>query len=120
MQRDQYGVYSIFLPDHNGQPAIKHATKLKISIITPEGHREDRIPAWSKVVWVIQNDLSKPSPNFLTATTSISDVRWSVLESGATLPLEISTSKTRFRFEDLRSSYWNVIERSKNLNLHRI
>lgn len=32
MQRDQFGVYSIFLPNKpDGSPAIKHNTKLKAS-----------------------------------------------------------------------------------------
>ncbi|KAF9292384.1 alpha-1,4-glucan branching enzyme [Linnemannia elongata] len=47
MQRDKYGVYSIFLPNKpDGSPPIEHNTKVKISMITPDGSRIDRLPAW--------------------------------------------------------------------------
>lgn len=55
LQRDQFGVWSITLPDINGEPQIKHKSKIKISIINPQGNREDRIPAWARVVWVKKN-----------------------------------------------------------------
>ncbi|KAK3842039.1 MAG: glycoside hydrolase [Linnemannia gamsii] len=47
MQRDRYGVYSITLPNNpDGSPAIKHNTKVKITMIKPDGTRIDRLPAW--------------------------------------------------------------------------
>mmetsp|Transcript_3224 Transcript_3224/g.4447 ORF Transcript_3224/g.4447 Transcript_3224/m.4447 type:complete len:695 (-) Transcript_3224:34-2118(-) len=54
--KDEFGVFSLFLPDHdNGQPAIPHATKVKIALVLPNGEKVDRIPAWIKVVWQQQN-----------------------------------------------------------------
>ncbi|KAG0378707.1 alpha-1,4-glucan branching enzyme [Mortierella sp. AD032] len=47
MQRDRYGVYSITLPNNpDGSPAIKHNTKVKITMIKPDGTRIDRLPVW--------------------------------------------------------------------------
>jgi len=55
--KDEYGVFSIFLPDkENGEPAIKHATKVKISIVTGNNEKVDRIPAWIRVVWQEHNN----------------------------------------------------------------
>jgi len=50
-KKDQYGVFSLFLPDVHGKPAIQHATKVKLSLVTGSGEKVDRIPAWIKVVW---------------------------------------------------------------------
>jgi 1,4-alpha-glucan branching enzyme len=50
-KKDEYGVFTLFLPDANGKPAIPHGSKIKICITTPHGTREDRIPAWIKRVW---------------------------------------------------------------------
>ncbi|KAF9426485.1 alpha-1,4-glucan branching enzyme [Podila epigama] len=47
MKRDKYGVYEIFLPNAaDGTPAIKHNSKVKITMIKPDGTRIDRLPAW--------------------------------------------------------------------------
>ncbi|KAG0029404.1 alpha-1,4-glucan branching enzyme [Podila clonocystis] len=47
MKRDQYGVYEIELPNNaDGTPAIQHNSKVKITMIKPDGTRIDRLPAW--------------------------------------------------------------------------
>lgn len=51
MKRDPYGVWEINLPPNNGQPAIPHDSKIKISMVVPnDGARQERIPAWIKRV----------------------------------------------------------------------
>lgn len=46
MTKNQYGVFELHLPAHNGVPAIVHNSKLKISMVIPGGERIERIPAW--------------------------------------------------------------------------
>ncbi|KAI9814002.1 MAG: alpha-1,4-glucan branching enzyme [Pycnora praestabilis] len=46
MKRNDYGVWAVTLPPHDGHPAIPHDSKVKISMITPEGERIERLPAW--------------------------------------------------------------------------
>ncbi|EME47895.1 glycoside hydrolase family 13 protein [Dothistroma septosporum NZE10] len=51
MKRDPFGVWEISLPPQNGQPAIPHDSKIKISFVVPNDHaRQERIPAWIKRV----------------------------------------------------------------------
>ncbi|OQN99555.1 1,4-alpha-glucan-branching enzyme [Cryoendolithus antarcticus] len=51
MKRDDFGVWEIVLPPHNGQPAIEHDSKVKISMVVPnDGQRAERIPVWIKRV----------------------------------------------------------------------
>ena len=62
MTRDTFGVWSVTLPAVNGQTAIPHTTKVKVSstlgkivlmqitMTTPQGEHIDRIPAWIKRV----------------------------------------------------------------------
>ncbi|KAH6656799.1 1,4-alpha-glucan-branching enzyme [Truncatella angustata] len=50
MKKNDYGVWEIVLPAANGEPAIPHNSKLKISMTTPSGDRIDRLPAWIKYV----------------------------------------------------------------------
>ncbi|RDA87067.1 hypothetical protein CP532_0165 [Ophiocordyceps camponoti-leonardi (nom. inval.)] len=50
MQKDAYGVFEIILPAENGQPAIAHNSKVKISLVLPSGEQVERIPAWIKYV----------------------------------------------------------------------
>ncbi|OQO00056.1 1,4-alpha-glucan-branching enzyme [Cryoendolithus antarcticus] len=51
MKRDDFGVWEIVLPPHNGQPAIAHDSKVKISMVVPnDGQRAERIPVWIKRV----------------------------------------------------------------------
>ncbi|KAK7552152.1 alpha-glucan branching enzyme [Phyllosticta citricarpa] len=47
MTKDNFGVFEITLPAVNGQPAIPHDSKIKISLVVPNDHaRQERIPAW--------------------------------------------------------------------------
>ncbi|TQS33867.1 hypothetical protein Golomagni_05774 [Golovinomyces magnicellulatus] len=50
MKRDDFGSFEITLPPVNGQPAIAHNSKLKISLGLSSGERLDRLPAWIKYV----------------------------------------------------------------------
>lgn len=50
MTKDSFGVWEITLPAVNGEPAIPHNSKLKISLKTPSGEILDRLPAWIKYV----------------------------------------------------------------------
>ncbi|KAJ3289376.1 alpha-1,4-glucan branching enzyme [Borealophlyctis nickersoniae] len=45
MKKNDFGVFEITLPHKNGQPAIPHNTKVKISMVKPNGERIERIPA---------------------------------------------------------------------------
>eukprot|EP00741_Cyanophora_paradoxa_P005646 tig00000923_g5473.t1 len=46
-QRDPYGHWTAWLPDHpDGRPQIPHGTKVKVSILTEMGYHVERIPAW--------------------------------------------------------------------------
>lgn len=50
MKKNEFGVFEIVLPPKNGQPAIEHNSKIKISLQLPNGERVDRLPAWIKYV----------------------------------------------------------------------
>ncbi|KAK7428783.1 alpha-1,4-glucan branching enzyme [Neonectria magnoliae] len=50
MKKNDYGVFEITIPAKNGQPAIPHNSKLKISLDLPNGEHVDRLPAWIKYV----------------------------------------------------------------------
>lgn len=50
MKKNEFGVWEIVVPANNGEPAIPHKSKLKISMTTPSGERIDRLPAWIKYV----------------------------------------------------------------------
>ncbi|KAG0031516.1 alpha-1,4-glucan branching enzyme [Podila clonocystis] len=61
MKKSEYGVFEIFVPNNaDGTPAIQHDTKLKITMIKPDGTRIDRLPAW---ILRVTQDLSV-SPNY--------------------------------------------------------
>ena len=50
LTRNEYGVWSIFLPNlPDGNPAIKHNTKIKLNVEGPDGARFDRIPGKKNV-----------------------------------------------------------------------
>ncbi|KOS18597.1 hypothetical protein ESCO_001055 [Escovopsis weberi] len=53
MKKNEYGVFEIVLPAKDGQPAIAHNSKLKISLVLPHGERVDRLPAW--ITYVTQD-----------------------------------------------------------------
>ncbi|TDZ34655.1 1,4-alpha-glucan-branching enzyme [Colletotrichum spinosum] len=50
MKKNDFGVFEITLPAVNGQAAIPHNSKVKISLQLPSGERIDRLPAWIKYV----------------------------------------------------------------------
>jgi len=50
MQKNNFGVWEITVPAVNGQPAIPHNTKIKISMVVPHQGRIERLPAWIKRV----------------------------------------------------------------------
>lgn len=50
MTKGEFGVFEIVLPPKDGQPAIPHNSKVKISLELPTGERVDRLPAWAKYV----------------------------------------------------------------------
>ncbi|WXC47434.1 hypothetical protein QX201_007152 [Fusarium graminearum] len=50
MKKNDFGVFEITLPAQNGQAAIPHNSKLKISLDLPSGEHVDRLPAWIKYV----------------------------------------------------------------------
>lgn len=50
MTKDAFGSFAIDLPAVDGQPAIPHNSKVKISLVLPDGQRVDRLPAWIKYV----------------------------------------------------------------------
>lgn len=51
MKKGDFGVFEIIVPPKvNGQPAIPHNSKIKISLVLPSGERIDRLPAWIKYV----------------------------------------------------------------------
>ncbi|KAI0019819.1 carbohydrate-binding module family 48 [Xylariomycetidae sp. FL0641] len=50
MTKNEFGVWEITLPAKDGQPAIPHNSKIKISMTTPSGEWIDRLPAWIKYV----------------------------------------------------------------------
>ncbi|KAG0224661.1 1,4-alpha-glucan-branching enzyme GBE1 [Mortierella sp. GBAus27b] len=61
MEQNQFGVFEIFVPNNaDGTSAIAHNTKVKISMVKPDGTRIDRLPAW---VHRVTQDLSV-SPNY--------------------------------------------------------
>ncbi|KAF9569561.1 alpha-1,4-glucan branching enzyme [Mortierella alpina] len=61
MKKDEFGVFEIFVPNNpDGTPPIAHNSKVKITMIKPDGTRIDRLPAW--IVRVTQ-DLSV-SPHY--------------------------------------------------------
>ncbi len=50
--RDTNGVWSIFIPDRAGEPALKHQSHIKVHVLTKDSAR-DRIPAYIKSVAVL-------------------------------------------------------------------
>ncbi|KAI9800432.1 MAG: alpha-1,4-glucan branching enzyme [Piccolia ochrophora] len=46
MDKNQYGVWEVTVPAKDGQPAIPHNSKVKISMVAPSGERVERLPAW--------------------------------------------------------------------------
>ena len=53
LQRDQFGFWTIRLPNVDGEPMIKHNTKVKVSVVLANNQKADRNPIWSR--YLIQN-----------------------------------------------------------------
>ncbi|KAK3315192.1 glycoside hydrolase family 13 protein [Apodospora peruviana] len=50
MKKGEFGVFAITIPPVDGQAAIPHNSKIKVSLQLPSGEWVDRIPAWIKYV----------------------------------------------------------------------
>ncbi|KAI0484534.1 alpha amylase [Xylariaceae sp. FL0804] len=50
MKKNEFGVWTIVVPAKDGQPAIPHNSKIKISMTLPGGEHIDRLPVWIKYV----------------------------------------------------------------------
>ncbi len=50
MVRDQYGVWSLFLPDDLYKDRLTHGSRIKVHVVLPDGSTMDRIPAYAKRV----------------------------------------------------------------------
>jgi 1,4-alpha-glucan branching enzyme len=48
MEKDQFGVWSVRLSDHDGHPTIPHGSKVKFRMQKGDGSWVDCIPAWIK------------------------------------------------------------------------
>lgn len=46
MTKNNFGVWELVLPAKGGVPAITHNSKLKISMVLPDGERIERLPPW--------------------------------------------------------------------------
>lgn len=46
MVRDQYGVWSLFLPDERFGTRLVHGSRVKVHVVLPDGSGHDRIPAY--------------------------------------------------------------------------
>src|SRR5712691_9957614 len=50
LTRDEFGVWSIFLPDDSCGDRLVHGSRLKVRVVTERGAM-DRIPAYARRVW---------------------------------------------------------------------
>ncbi|KAH7311751.1 glycoside hydrolase superfamily [Stachybotrys elegans] len=50
MKKNDFGVFEIVVPAKDGQPAIPHKSKVKISLWLATGERVHRLPAWIRYV----------------------------------------------------------------------
>jgi 1,4-alpha-glucan branching enzyme len=44
--RDEYGIFTLFLPDREGNPAIPHNSKVRCHLVLSNGQSVSRVPAW--------------------------------------------------------------------------
>ena len=52
-KRDQFGFWTLIIPNDNGETRIKHGTKVKCLVVTCNEERVDRNPIWSN--YLVQN-----------------------------------------------------------------
>ena len=50
-QRDKYGFWELTIPNDNGQPRIKHGTKVKSNVVLNNGNWVDRNPIWIEFLY---------------------------------------------------------------------
>ena len=50
-KRDQYGFWELIIPNDNGQPRIKHGTKVKCNVVLSNGNWADRNPIWIEFLY---------------------------------------------------------------------
>jgi len=60
MEKNQFGVWSIRIPDSDGKPSIPHNTKVKFRFKYGNGAWADRIPAWIKYATVDPTKFAAP------------------------------------------------------------
>lgn len=48
--RDQFGIWSLFLPDKKFKARLTHASRIKVHVVLPDGSTMDRIPAYCRRV----------------------------------------------------------------------
>lgn len=60
MEKDQFGVWSIRIPDVDGNPAIPHNSRVKFRFKHGNAAWVDRIPAWIKYATVDTTRFAAP------------------------------------------------------------
>ncbi|MBC7785754.1 MAG: alpha amylase C-terminal domain-containing protein [Burkholderiales bacterium] len=50
MVRDEFGVWSLFLPDDKYRDRLTHGSRIKVHVVLPDGSTMDRIPAYARRV----------------------------------------------------------------------
>ncbi|KEH36310.1 starch branching enzyme I [Medicago truncatula] len=60
MEKDQFGVWSIKIPDADGNPVIPHNSRVKFRFKHSDGFWVDRIPAWIKYATVDPSRFAAP------------------------------------------------------------
>ena len=56
-ERDKYGFWNLIIPNDNGQPRIKHGTKVKSNVVLSNGNWVDRNPIWIEFLYQNPNSL---------------------------------------------------------------
>lgn len=52
MEKDKFGVWTVYIPDKDGNPAIPHGSNVKVRMKVANGTWIDRIPAWIRYATV--------------------------------------------------------------------
>lgn len=60
MERKEFGVWEIKIPDSGGKQAIPHNSKVKFRFKRGDGKWVDRIPAWIKYATVDPSQFAAP------------------------------------------------------------
>ncbi|TQS38549.1 hypothetical protein Golomagni_00941 [Golovinomyces magnicellulatus] len=124
MTRNTYGVFEIILPARESQPAIPHNSKVKISLILPDGQRIDRIPAW--IQYVTQDLSISPlyDARFWNPPAGdkyeIKNPRPKKPESLRIYEAHVGISSPELRVTTYKEFTKNMLHRIKNLNYNAI